>query len=51
MVERVRRRRINREKPPDWRTEAGKFWVYVIRSEGTGKLYVGQTNDLEGRLR
>jgi len=51
MVERVRRRRINRERPADWRTEAGKFWVYVIRSEASGKLYVGQTNDLEGRLR
>ncbi len=25
--------------------------MYVIRSEATGKLYVGQTNDLAGRLR
>ncbi len=27
------------------------FWVYIIRSETTGKLYVGQTSDLENRLR
>jgi putative endonuclease len=51
MVERVRRRRINRPRPPDWRSEQGAFWVYVIRNQATGKLYVGQTSDLDGRLR
>jgi len=51
MVERVRQRRINRPKPADWRAEPGRFWVYVVRSELSGKLYVGQTNDLAGRLR
>ena len=51
MVERVRLRRINRPKPTDWKAEPGKFWVYVIRSETTGRLYAGQTNDLVGRLR
>ncbi|MBI2115729.1 MAG: GIY-YIG nuclease family protein [candidate division NC10 bacterium] len=50
MVERVRQRRINRQKPADWRAEPGRFWIYVIRSETSGGLYVGQTNDLEGRL-
>jgi putative endonuclease len=51
MVEGVRLRRINRPRPSDWETEPRKFWVYVIRSETTGRLYVGQTNDLAGRLR
>jgi putative endonuclease len=51
MVERVRLRRINRPKPPNWHSEPGRFWAYVIRSEATGTLYVGHTNDLEGRLR
>jgi putative endonuclease len=51
MVERVRPRRINPPKPSDWRSEPGRFWVYVIRSETSGQLYVGQTNDLGGRLR
>jgi len=27
------------------------FTVYVIKSEGTGRFYVGQTNDLAKRLR
>jgi len=27
------------------------FWVYILQSEGTGKLYTGQTSDLERRLR
>ena len=26
-------------------------FVYVLRSEATGKVYVGQTNDMERRLR
>ncbi len=51
MVERVRLRRINRAKPGDWHAEPGKFWVYVIRSESSGRLYVGHTNDLDGRVR
>jgi putative endonuclease len=51
MVERVRQRRINPPRPSDWHSEPGRFWAYVIRSKTSGKLYVGQTNDLEGRLR
>jgi putative endonuclease len=51
MVEQVRLRRINRPKPTDWQSEPGRFWVYVIRSESTGRLYVGHTNDLDGRVR
>jgi putative endonuclease len=27
------------------------FWAYIIRSETTGKLYIGQTSDLENRIR
>ena len=27
------------------------FWVYVIRSETAGKIYIGHTQDLEKRLR
>jgi len=27
------------------------FWVYAIRSESSGIIYVGQTNDLAGRIR
>ena len=27
------------------------FWVYAIRSESGGIIYVGQTNDLAGRIR
>ena len=26
------------------------FWVYILRSGRNGKLYVGQTGDLERRL-
>jgi len=26
------------------------FWVYVLQSEATGKLYTGQTSDPERRL-
>ena len=26
------------------------FWVYILRSEATGKLYIGQTSDLEERV-
>ena len=26
------------------------FYVYVLRSESTGRLYIGTTNDLERRL-
>jgi putative endonuclease len=51
MVERVRLRRINRPKPSEWHGEPRKFWVYVIRSESSGKLYVGHTSDLDGRVR
>lgn len=27
------------------------FWVYAIRSDTRGIIYVGQTNDLVGRIR
>ncbi|MCP4642386.1 MAG: GIY-YIG nuclease family protein [bacterium] len=26
------------------------FWVYILQSESTAKLYIGQTNDLKRRL-
>ena len=26
------------------------FWVYILRSEATGKLYIGHTSDLERRV-
>ncbi len=41
----------DRKKPRDWHAEPGVFWVYVIRSEASGKLYIGHTNDLAGRVR
>jgi len=27
------------------------FWVYIIESETTGKIYIGHTSNLERRLR
>jgi len=27
------------------------YWVDILRSESTGRFYVGHTNDLEDRLR
>lgn len=27
------------------------YWVYVLRSESTGRYYIGHTNDLEDRVR
>ncbi len=27
------------------------FWVYVLQSESTGKIYIGHTSDLERRFR
>jgi putative endonuclease len=27
------------------------FWVYVLKNELSGKIYIGQTNDLEKRLK
>lgn len=27
-----------------------RYYVYILRSESTGKTYVGQTSDLEKRL-
>lgn len=33
-----------------WRV-ACMFWVSVLKSELTGKIYVGQTRDLETRLK
>ncbi|MBN8583734.1 MAG: GIY-YIG nuclease family protein [Ignavibacteria bacterium] len=27
-----------------------KFYTYILQSEISGKLYIGQTNDLEDRL-
>jgi putative endonuclease len=27
------------------------FWVYLLRSESTGRLYIGHTSDLQRRLR
>jgi len=38
-------------KPAEWRSEAGIVWVYVLRSAVRGTLYIGQTNDLQGRIR
>jgi putative endonuclease len=26
------------------------FWVYILQNETTGKLYKGQTSDLEKRI-
>jgi putative endonuclease len=26
------------------------FWIYILRSESTGKTYVGQTSDLTRRI-
>ena len=37
-------------KPSDWHAEPGVFWVYVLRSQADGTLYVGQTNDLAGHV-
>lgn len=30
--------------------ETGRFWVYVLVSESTGRRYIGHTNDLERRV-
>ena len=27
------------------------FWIYIIKSETTSKIYIGHTSDLERRLR
>jgi putative endonuclease len=27
------------------------FWVYLLQSESTGRVYIGQTSDLQRRLR
>jgi putative endonuclease len=27
------------------------FWVYLLRSESTGRFYIGHTSDLQRRLR
>jgi hypothetical protein len=27
------------------------YWVYILQNEKTGKLYKGQTSDLESRLK
>ena len=26
------------------------YWVYILRNKSTGKLYTGQTSDIEARL-
>ena len=39
------------KSPPDWRARPDTFWVYAIRSESRGVIYIGHTNDLAGRLR
>ena len=26
------------------------YWVYILQNDATGKLYKGQTSDLEGRI-
>ena len=26
------------------------YWVYILKSESTGKFYIGQTSDLQARL-
>ena len=54
MVERVRLRRINppgADSSPAEDSVARGFRVYVIRSQTTGAFYIGQTSDLESRLR
>ncbi|MFC1885148.1 GIY-YIG nuclease family protein [Thermodesulfobacteriota bacterium] len=28
-----------------------QFWVYILMSESTGKLYCGQTSDLGGQIK
>jgi len=50
-MNRVRPQRHNLPRPADWRSETAIFWVYVIRSQSSGKLYVGQTDDVQGRVR
>ena len=42
---------IGPAKPSDRAAEPGAFWVYAIQSEVDGTVYIGQTNDLIGRLR
>ncbi len=27
------------------------FWIYILKSESTGKMYVGHTSDIERRLK
>ncbi len=27
------------------------FWVYILKSESTGKIYIGHTSDLQRRFR
>ena len=27
------------------------YWIYILRSESSGRFYIGHTNDLDDRLR
>jgi putative endonuclease len=27
------------------------FWVYILQSDSTGKIYIGQTSDLDDRVK
>ena len=51
MVERAAVNPPEADSSPARRGETGKFAVYVIRSLKTGRVYIGQTRDLERRLR
>ena len=47
------KKRFPGSSPPeaDGRAVMGrKYWVYVIRSRSTGRIYIGQTENLERRL-
>lgn len=40
----------NPTKPADWNAEPGALWVCAIRSESSGVIHVGQTNNPLGRI-
>ena len=46
-----RRARAIPPRPANWQCEPCVFWVYVLQSVSSGKRYVGQTNDPQGRIR
>jgi putative endonuclease len=47
----MRAQRPDPPRPADWRGQPAVFWVYVIRSQSSGMFYVGQTDDVQGRVR